>query len=142
MLYTTYSDDTSTPEKSNIQNLLYTTIPSYTTSDHVSSSLHSSKMNLNTLQKPIVALLLLPASPPSSPELPLIKLPSNFPLKPDPYATLKKYTGRTLDRIIGYIWWLLTFIGAGSSAFGLGNFVLGMGMWTWWKRSNTTTSDV
>jgi hypothetical protein len=63
-------------------------------------------------------------------------------LKPDPYATLKKYTGRTLDRIIGYIWWLLTFIGAGSSAFGLGNFVLGMGMWTWWKRSNTTTSDV
>lgn len=35
VLYTTYSDDPQTPEKSNITNLLYTSVPGYTTSDHV-----------------------------------------------------------------------------------------------------------
>lgn len=37
-LYATYSDDPETPEKSNITNLLYTSVPGYTTSDHVSPS--------------------------------------------------------------------------------------------------------
>jgi len=35
IMHTTYSDSPETPQESNITNLLYTTIPSYTTSDHV-----------------------------------------------------------------------------------------------------------
>ena len=35
VLYTTYSDDPETPEKSNVTDLLYTSVPGYTTSDHV-----------------------------------------------------------------------------------------------------------
>lgn len=37
VLYATYSDDPGAPEKSNITNLLYTSVPGYTTSDHVGS---------------------------------------------------------------------------------------------------------
>lgn len=36
ILYTTHTDSPDTPDESNITNLLYTSIPSYTTSDHVS----------------------------------------------------------------------------------------------------------
>ncbi|KAG1731770.1 hypothetical protein EDB19DRAFT_1318518 [Suillus lakei] len=92
-----------TSEKSNITNILYTSIPSYVTSDH----------------KPVVCLLLPP--PPtvtSSPETrapPMLQLLSLYTPTPDPHATLKRYTGRTLDRIIGSIWWLLTAVGAGSA---------------------------
>ena len=35
IMYTTYSDSPETPEQSSITNALYTSIPSYTTSDHV-----------------------------------------------------------------------------------------------------------
>ena len=35
VLYTTYTDPPDEPDKSDITNLLYTSIPSYTTSDHV-----------------------------------------------------------------------------------------------------------
>lgn len=35
ILYATHTDSPDTPEKSNITSLLYTSIPSYTTSDHV-----------------------------------------------------------------------------------------------------------
>ena len=41
--------------------------------------------------------------------------------------------GRSLDRIIGMVWWLFTLLGAGSSVVGLFNFFLGLGAWTWWK---------
>ncbi|PCH37835.1 skeletal muscle/kidney enriched inositol 5-phosphatase [Wolfiporia cocos MD-104 SS10] len=119
IMYTTHSDSPDTPQESNITNVLYTTIPSYTTSDH----------------KPVVTVLLLP--PPSlSPNVtspPLLRLPPTYYPRPDPLASLKKYTGRTLDRIIGYCWCLLTLIGAGSAGFGIGNFVMGFGLWGWWK---------
>jgi len=129
IMYTTYSDNPGTPEVSNITNVLYTTIPSYTTSDH----------------KPIVSLLLLPSSNlPTTPDIPLLNLSSTSLLKPDRYATLKRYTGRSLDRIIGYIWWMLTLIGAGSTFVGLGNFIIGICMLTFWRsRPNSApTSDV
>ena len=35
VLYSTYTDSPDKPDESNITNLLYTSIPSYTTSDHV-----------------------------------------------------------------------------------------------------------
>ena len=38
VLYATYTDDPETPEGSNITNLLYTSVPGYTTSDHVNPS--------------------------------------------------------------------------------------------------------
>ncbi|KIJ69041.1 hypothetical protein HYDPIDRAFT_164716 [Hydnomerulius pinastri MD-312] len=154
IMYTTYTDSPNTPDKSNIVNVLYTSIPSYTTSDH----------------KPVVALLLLPAPPaptsespsptssPSSPTSfslptsssssptapsptipslshqspPLLHLPPSFAPTPDPRTSLKKYTGRTLDRIIGYTWWLLTFAGAGSAVVGVFNFFFSYAAWRWW----------
>jgi hypothetical protein len=35
ILYATYTDSPDAPEESNIVNLLYTSVPGYTTSDHV-----------------------------------------------------------------------------------------------------------
>jgi len=120
ILYTTYSDSPDTEDYSGITNLLYTSIPSYTTSDH----------------KPVVALLLLPSSTSATqPEdsIPLLTLPHDFDPTPDPFAWIKKCIGRTLDRIIGTIWLALVIIGAGHAVVGICNFILGFGAWTWWK---------
>ncbi|KAF9482797.1 inositol polyphosphate phosphatase [Pholiota conissans] len=115
VLYSTYTDS---PESSSITNLLYTSIPSYTTSDH----------------KPVVSLLLLPSRPvEASSSIPIIHLPPSYQPKPDPQANLKRYIGRVFDRIIGIIWWLLTLLGAGSGIIGIFNFFLGLSAWTWWK---------
>ncbi|KAK7020470.1 hypothetical protein R3P38DRAFT_3272467 [Favolaschia claudopus] len=54
---------------------------------------------------------------------------------PSRHATLKRYTGRILDRVVGRVWWLLTLLGAGSAVIGLFNFVVGLGAWGWWARS-------
>ncbi|KAI0273598.1 inositol polyphosphate phosphatase [Gloeopeniophorella convolvens] len=127
ILYTTYSDPADVPDESAITNLLYTSIPSYTTSDH----------------KPIVALLLLPPAPsvPSTDDtIQLLSLPSGYSPKPGTLVNFKKYTGRILDRTIGIIWWLLVFIGAGHTAVGIGNCILGFGAWTWWKSKPTNGS--
>ncbi|TFK30074.1 skeletal muscle/kidney enriched inositol 5-phosphatase [Coprinopsis marcescibilis] len=134
ILYTTYTDSPDEPEKTNIRNLIYTSIPSYTTSDH----------------KPVVALLLLPPRPDrhddvqaSSSSVPTIRLPASYKPIPDPRANLKKYTGRTLDRVIGIIWWLLTLLGAGSGIFGMVNFFIGLGALTWWnKGAQVSGNDV
>ncbi|KAI0062298.1 inositol polyphosphate phosphatase [Artomyces pyxidatus] len=125
IMYTTYSDSPDTPETTAITNILYTSIPSYTTSDH----------------KPIVALLLLPPPQPGSPDtIPLLHLPPAYTPKADGFSTLKRYSGRALDRIIGIIWWLLVVMGAGNTAMGVGNFLLGLGAWTWWKTKPVTAS--
>ncbi|KAJ7343307.1 Endonuclease/exonuclease/phosphatase [Mycena albidolilacea] len=124
ILYTTYTDSPDNPDESAIKNLLYTSVPGYTTSDH----------------KPIVSLLLLPtpspsssASTPTSSTPPVLRLPAHYTPTPDPRATLKRYTGRILDRAIGRVWWLLTLLGAGSVLVGMFNFVLGLGAWGWWS---------
>ncbi|KAJ7940451.1 inositol polyphosphate phosphatase [Mycena leptocephala] len=123
ILYTTYTDSPDTPQESAIANLLYTSVPGYTTSDH----------------KPIVSLLLLPAPPTPSPSTlptsapPVLRLPASYTPTPDPHANLKRYTGRVLDRAIGRVWWLLTLLGAGSAVVGIFNFVLGLGAWGWWR---------
>ncbi|KAJ7444924.1 inositol polyphosphate phosphatase [Mycena latifolia] len=120
ILYTTYTDSPDTPEQSAITNLLYTSVPGYTTSDH----------------KPIVSLLLLPApSAPPSAAPPVLRLPAHYTPTPDPHATRKRYTGRVLDRAIGRVWWFLTLLGAGSALVGIFNFVLGLGAWGWWRSS-------
>ncbi|KAF9469211.1 Endonuclease/exonuclease/phosphatase [Collybia nuda] len=121
VLYATHTDSPDTLDKSNITNVLYTSIPSYTTSDH----------------KPIVCMLLLPPSTSSigSTEPPTIRLPSHYKPLPDSRATLKRYLGRSLDRIVGICWYALVLLGAGSGVVGVFNFVLGLGAWTWWKSS-------
>jgi len=126
ILYSTYTDSANSPEESHITNILYTSIPSYTTSDH----------------KPIVSLLLLPPPQPTSTHLPLLRLPPGFKHAADPYANLKRYTGRILDRFIGYIWWFLSLIGAGSAIVGTFNFLLGLGAWRWWSSTRSTPSVV
>ncbi|KAI0797586.1 skeletal muscle/kidney enriched inositol 5-phosphatase [Abortiporus biennis] len=128
IMYTTYTDSPDTPQVSTITNALYTSIPSYTTSDH----------------KPIVAVLQLPPPSPSPSESspPLLHLPSTYNPKPDPLANVKKYIGRTFDRIIGYIWWFLTFFGAGSAVYGIGNFLLSFGLWTWYKSRSASSIQI
>lgn len=136
-MYTTHSDSPDTAEDSAITNVLYTTIPSYTTSDHVCASPYLS-LHENDLaaQKPVVALLLLPPAPtvPSSGDcVPLLSLPLGFTPRPDPFARIKKYTGRVIDRTIGFVWWLLFIVGVGHATVGIGNVIVGFGTWTWWK---------
>ena len=63
----------------------------------------------------------------------MIQLPRTYKPQPDPHATIKRYTGRVLDRVVGIIWLLLTVLGAGSGVVGLFNFFLGLGAWAWWK---------
>ena len=144
-MYATHTDSPDTPEKSNITNILYTSIPSYVTSDHVSFPIATSSRHLTSEQKPVVSLLLIPPPAPlSSPETcppPLLRLPSAYTPTPDPRATFKRYTGRTFDRIIGYIWWLFVLVGAGSAVVGIFNFFLGLAAWRWWKAPVISISD-
>ncbi|KAI0318959.1 Endonuclease/exonuclease/phosphatase [Amylostereum chailletii] len=125
ILYTTHTDSPDTPDKSSITNVLYTSIPSYSTSDH----------------KPIVSLLLVPTQSSSSDNgaIPVLRLPSTYLPTPDPLAAVKRYTGRSLDRIVGIVWWLLSVLGAGNAAIGVGNFLLGVGAWVWWPRKSPST---
>ncbi|KAI0031835.1 inositol polyphosphate phosphatase [Vararia minispora EC-137] len=122
VLYATYHDEANTPdEQTAVKNILYTSVPSYTFSDH----------------KPIIALLLLPPpSPPPDGSVPTLRLPPSFHPTPDVLARPKRFLGRTLDRLIGLLWWALVVLGAGSAAIGVGNFVLGLGagVWAWWRR--------
>ncbi|KZT26393.1 DNase I-like protein [Neolentinus lepideus HHB14362 ss-1] len=122
VLYATHTDSPETPTSSNIKNLLYTSIPSYTTSDH----------------KPIISLLLLPAPAPSTPTAPppTLRLPPSYTPTPDPLATPKRYLGRVLDRVLGIAWLLTIIVGAGSAVLGLGAILGGSlfyAFWRWWR---------
>ena len=123
ILYATYTDS---HDASGITPLIYTSIPSYTTSDH----------------KPIVARLLLPAALPPSYSIPSISttsvplLPQPPQYMPDPYATPKRYTGKCLGRILGLLWTLMWLLGLGTAVFGVGNALLGLGAFMWWRKRN------
>jgi len=46
-----------------------------------------------------------------------------------------------LDRIVGYTWWLLIIVGAGSTVVGIFNFLCVYAGWKWlgrwwWESSN------
>jgi hypothetical protein len=133
VLYTTYTDSDYTPSKSGITPLLYTSIPSYTTSDH----------------KPIAALLLVP--PPSAPivepseaiasstsliphrVLPLLNTAVITRLTPSRFWFITRLTGKFFDLFVGWIWYLLRTVGVGHAGVGIGNFVLGLGAVAWWR---------
>lgn len=119
ILFTTYLDSPTTPEVSYIEPLLYTSVPSYTTSDH----------------KPVVALLRIPMAP-SSKLTPMLAQCAALPFQPTPHiAVLKKSAGKVLGWTVGWLWCALWFIGVGHAGVGLGNFVLGAGAAAWWKMS-------
>ncbi|CCM04728.1 uncharacterized protein FIBRA_06916 [Fibroporia radiculosa] len=119
IMYTSYADSPDTPRESTISNLLYTIIPSYTTSDH----------------KPIVSLLQLPPSTfaPNATTPPVLHLPATYKPQPDRLAIPKRYIGRIIGRFIGYCWCLLVLVGAGSLGLGVANSIIGLGIWGWWK---------
>ncbi|KAG5724000.1 Synaptojanin-2 [Termitomyces sp. T112] len=122
VLYATHTDSPDIYGQSNITNMLYTSVPSYTTSDH----------------KPIVCMLLLPASTGTPSEArvsrpPMLRLPSTYTPAPDPRANFKRYVGRSFDRVIGICWYILVLLGAGSGVVGIFNFIVGVGAWTWWR---------
>jgi len=117
ILFATHADLPEEPDKSCVDVLLYTSIPSYTTSDH----------------KPVVCLLHLPT--PASTTLPApqtIRLPSTFSPTPDTLAHYKRLTGRTLDRTLGFVWWFVNLLGGGTTAVGIFNILIGIGLITWW----------
>jgi hypothetical protein len=96
-------------------------------------------------QKPVVCLLLLPApasTSVTSEEIPVLKLPAEYKPAIVPYASLKYAIGTILDRIVGYVLSIFTLLGAGSLVIGIGNFILGMGMLTFWRRNVGAASDV
>jgi hypothetical protein len=53
---------------------------------------------------------------------------------PSRHATALRLTGRTIGCLVGYVWWFLIVLGAGNTAVGIVNFILGIGTWTWWRR--------
>ncbi|KAI0072773.1 skeletal muscle/kidney enriched inositol 5-phosphatase [Panus rudis PR-1116 ss-1] len=128
IMYSTWRDDPNTPNVSTVTNALYTSIPSYTVSDH----------------KPVVSVLLLPPSPSRTTysQPPTLRLPPHFKPQVDPLANVKRYTGRVLDRIIGYTWWLLTILGSGPGIVAM----LSIGVWGWfrwrWTRDGADRVDV
>ncbi|GAB1517166.1 hypothetical protein RhiTH_000210 [Rhizoctonia solani] len=125
ILYTTYLDSPATPEASYIIPMLYTTVPSYTTSDH----------------KPVVALLRVPSAAASS-LTPMLHHYGNLPFQPAYYpALIKKYVGKLLGWVLGWFWCALWFIGAGHAGVGLGNFIVGAGAAAWWKVRSVGTSS-
>ncbi|KAG8708451.1 hypothetical protein FRC08_018883 [Ceratobasidium sp. 394] len=120
ILFTTYLDSPSTPDVSYITPLLYTSVQSYTTSDH----------------KPIVALLRVPSAS-SSTLTPMLYHHDDPPFKPSSrVAMVKKCIGKVLGWIVGWLWCMLWFIGVGHAGVGLGNFVLGAGAAAWWRSGN------
>ncbi|KAG6907423.1 hypothetical protein DXG01_008995 [Tephrocybe rancida] len=133
VLYATHTDSPDILDKSNITNVLYTSIPGYTTSDH----------------KPIVCMLLLPPTAPADAPAdvqvskpPMLRLPSTYTPVADPRANLKRYVGRSFDRIIGICWYILVLLGAGSGVVGVFNFIIGVGAWTWWKSKDNPPISV
>lgn len=66
----------------------------------------------------------------------------NLPFRPIPrMAVAQKIIGKILGWAVGWLWCALWFIGAGHAGVGLGNFVLGAGVATWWKQSNVGTNE-
>ena len=58
IMYTTYTDSPTAPDKSNIVNILYTSIPSYVTSDHVRPLHISSARDAACLSSVLLMLML------------------------------------------------------------------------------------
>ena len=98
-------------------------------------------------QKPIVALLLVPSNidqttqTPHSATLPKLQVTDPALLTPDSYWILKRYTGRILDRIVGYTWSFFWFLGLGNAVLGIVNFILGLAAWRWLGVTNTAPAS-
>ncbi|KZV83798.1 skeletal muscle/kidney enriched inositol 5-phosphatase [Exidia glandulosa HHB12029] len=116
ILFASHAD--ADAHSSTITPLLYTTVPSYTTSDH----------------KPLLALLAIPPPPPTGPT-PMITPPRAVRKASYVYYLWARWRGKVLGWVVGWIWSLMWFIGAGRSGLGLANLVLGVGALSWWRGS-------
>lgn len=141
-MYGTYTDSPDTPETSDIKPILYTSIPSYVTSDHVTfPSFISRIMLILFLQKPVVALLAVPtqvfskSSSPLDSTIPMLRLPDSFTLPTDPNWYAKRVLGSAVGYVVGYVWTLLWYIGLGNAPIGVINFLVGAAAWRWWSGS-------
>ncbi|PVF98941.1 DNase I-like protein [Serendipita vermifera] len=118
ILFTTASDDPSDLSRSSITPLVYTPVPSYVTSDH----------------KPVMAILQLPsrsaAYASSSPSL--LTQPVGF--SNDPGWVWKRYVGKIAGWIVGWIWCLFWFVGAGNAIVGVCGSLLGVSGLAWWNK--------
>lgn len=72
----------------------------------------------------------------------MVRLPSTYIPTPDPCANIKRYVGRSLDRIVGIFWYTLVLLGAGSGVVGIFNFIVGIGAWTWWRSKEVQSTSV
>lgn len=112
------SSDAPTALKSNIKPIIYTSVPSYTTSDH----------------KPVVAILDVPSpSPVSECAFPVLAPPPSY-LQPATIPNLSRYTGKVCAWVIGWVWCVFRFIGMGRAGLGVGNVIIGVSAWTWWRK--------
>jgi hypothetical protein len=64
---------------------------------------------------------------------PTLQLPATYAPAPYPYATLTRYAGRALDRLVGSVLFVLTIVGAGNAVWGTLNFFAGLGALSWWR---------
>ncbi|KAH7102297.1 Endonuclease/exonuclease/phosphatase [Auriculariales sp. MPI-PUGE-AT-0066] len=113
--------DAANSSKSAITPLLYTTVPSYTTSDH----------------KPLIALLHV--SPTTTARL---RQPTHKALQPASYAHFvrTRWQGKAIGWVVGWIWTLLWLLGIGQPALGVANFAVGITALGWWRKSGTAAS--
>lgn len=72
--------------------------------------------------------------------VPILNLPLSYSPTIDPRWRLKRYTGRTLDRIIGLLWSLIWVVGLGNPLLGISNVVLALGAWTYHRLYITSRS--
>jgi len=103
------------------------------------------------MQKPIVALLRvrpsLPSSPPSSVSspspTPSTSTPSTLSVhpthastipSPDPLWILKRHFGRIFGWVLGWTAWVFVKLGGGlGGKVGVVNFFVGLVVWRWWN---------
>lgn len=125
ILYATASDDASRPAQSNIKNIIYTTILAFTKSDH----------------KPITALLLVPSLSQSSEGFrrpPMLTPPPEY-LNYVPHHSQRlagQVIGKTLDLVVGWVWFFLWALGAGHTGVGIFNTILATLAIVYWKNGS------
>ncbi|KAG8971483.1 hypothetical protein FRC05_011056 [Tulasnella sp. 425] len=118
ILFSTASDS-PTATTSNIKPVIYTSVPSYTTSDH----------------KPVVAILDVPSPlPVSECAFPVLAAPPSY-LQPATLPNISRYTGKVCAWMIGWVWCVFRFIGMGRAGVGIGNVIIGVSAWTWWRKA-------
>jgi hypothetical protein len=81
-----------------------------------------------------MALLQLPVPQTDSATIPLLPQPNQF--SADPYWVWKRYIGKVLGWVVGWVWCIFWFVGAGNAVVGVCSTLLGMVGIAWWNNPN------